>query len=463
MNGAIEATRGPVRENIEAMAMAIIMALLLKYFIVEAYKIPTGSMQPTLIGDERSQIFDRILVDKLSYRLRDPERWEVAVFRYPLDHSKNFVKRVVGIGPEEFRVDFGDLWHRADSSEPWSILRRPRSVQDEAWKALQVEGEGDAWRPEALAGGWVFGERSIEADGEGRARFHPRDGDIRDDYLDGYPKALRDRIGTKVGGSGVNFVGDVRVDGTVAAEESVGLVFVEIQEGPTTYRLEIPGPAADAGAVPRIAGVGRPNRPAAPGAVTGAPYRLPAGRPVSFRAQNLDDLIELDVDGETVLALEIEPTRAQRAQVSIGLSGGGGRFEDLMVYRDIFYTPSKAGSRGITIPDGHYYVLGDNTQDSSDSREWTLARYSLPDGEEVRGNWRRGENPRSVGFGEPDGPYLKFDDEWGETHWLRQEEATQLGPEIAPFVPRAMIQGRAVAVFWPWKPSIGVFRLKWVN
>ena len=52
--------------------MAVVMALLLKYFIVEAYKIPTGSMQPTLIGDERSGIKDRILVDKLSYVLRDP-------------------------------------------------------------------------------------------------------------------------------------------------------------------------------------------------------------------------------------------------------------------------------------------------------------------------------------------------------------------------------------------------------
>ena len=85
--------------------MAVVMALLLKFFIVEAYKIPTGSMQPTLIGDERSGVKDRILVDKLSYVLREPRRWEVAVFRYPLDRSKNFVKRIVGVGPEDFRIE----------------------------------------------------------------------------------------------------------------------------------------------------------------------------------------------------------------------------------------------------------------------------------------------------------------------------------------------------------------------
>ena len=83
--------------------VAIVMAVFLKYFVVEAYKIPTGSMQPTLMGNEETQIFDRILVDKLSYHFRDPERWEVAVFKYPLDRSKNFIKRMVGVGPEQLR------------------------------------------------------------------------------------------------------------------------------------------------------------------------------------------------------------------------------------------------------------------------------------------------------------------------------------------------------------------------
>ncbi|MBJ02340.1 MAG: S26 family signal peptidase, partial [Planctomycetes bacterium] len=66
----------PWRENIEAITMAIVVAILLKYFIVEAYKIPTGSMQPTLMGNTDTGVFDRVLVDKLSYHYRDPERWE---------------------------------------------------------------------------------------------------------------------------------------------------------------------------------------------------------------------------------------------------------------------------------------------------------------------------------------------------------------------------------------------------
>ena len=142
--------------------MAVVMALLLKCFIVEAYKIPTGSMQPTLIGDKEAGIQDRILVDKLSYVFGDPERWDVAVFRYPLTRSQNFVKRIVGVGPEEIRVHNGDLWHRADGSEPWRILRRPADVQRAAWLRLDLEDPPEtSWSTvTAATGGTSSGGRS---------------------------------------------------------------------------------------------------------------------------------------------------------------------------------------------------------------------------------------------------------------------------------------------------------------
>ena len=123
----------PWRDNIEAVTMAIIMAVFLKYFIIEAYKIPTGSMQPTLMGatfdESGAGVFDRILVDKLSYHFRDPVRWEIAVFKYPLDRSKNFIKRICGMPDEEFKIENGDLFARKDESEPFKVLRRPLPIQ----------------------------------------------------------------------------------------------------------------------------------------------------------------------------------------------------------------------------------------------------------------------------------------------------------------------------------------------
>ena len=62
-----------VSENIEALAIAIVMALILNQFIIQAYKIPTGSMQPVIMGDDRQGLFDRILVNKFIYLVSEPE------------------------------------------------------------------------------------------------------------------------------------------------------------------------------------------------------------------------------------------------------------------------------------------------------------------------------------------------------------------------------------------------------
>ena len=110
----------PWRTNIEAVTLALVVAVLFKYFVVEAYRIPTGSMQPTLMGwsDRRGGgVFDRVLVDKLCYHYRDPERFEVVVFHFPLDRSRSFVKRIVGMPGEELRIQRGDLFHRVDGDD----------------------------------------------------------------------------------------------------------------------------------------------------------------------------------------------------------------------------------------------------------------------------------------------------------------------------------------------------------
>ena len=445
--------------------MAVVMALLLKYFVVEAYKIPTGSMQPTLIGDERAGIKDRILVDKLTYLWRDPRRWEVAVFRYPLDRSKSFVKRIVGIGPEDFRIDLGDLWRRKAGSE-WEILRRPRSVQRSMWKRLDAEEpEGSSWvaRSNEAGGSWSASGRSIRARGNGTAAFRGGRGAIVDDYLDGYQESVIEWLPKDFKESGRNAVGDLRVEGVVRALPGTRELLLVLVEGPRRYRCTIPGPAAaedarpalDAGAHGRTRGEQEPES---------APYRLPAGEPVRFAAQNLDDLLELEIDGEVVCALEIEAATDQTSAVHVELAGEGADLEDLMVYRDVYYT---GGSRPIEIPAGSYFMLGDNTQDSSDSREWKYAVLSLKDGDgaspSVRGNWRDGENPRTVGYGDPNGPLTCLVDEWGERHWYARDEFEPRGPQPAPFVPRELIQGKALAVFWPLDPRRGIWRFKWVN
>ncbi len=80
----------------------------------------------------------------------------------------------------------------------------------------------------------------------------------------------------------------------------------------------------------------------------------------------------------------------------------------------------------------------------------------------MRGNHRPGgENP-SIGTG-PDGlPARFFRDEWGERHQLHPE-AVEVARERHPIVPTNLIRGRALAVFWPMKPSMKLWRLAWLN
>ncbi|MBS3809211.1 MAG: signal peptidase I [Desulfobacterales bacterium] len=95
--------KSKLRENIEAIVIAVILALFIRAFIVQAFKIPSGSMEPTLL------VGDHILVNKFIYGVKipvtnttiipvsEPERGDIIVFEYPLDEDKDFIKRVVGI------------------------------------------------------------------------------------------------------------------------------------------------------------------------------------------------------------------------------------------------------------------------------------------------------------------------------------------------------------------------------
>lgn len=96
--------RGHWRENIEAILVAILIALFIRTFVVQAFKIPSGSMKQTL------QIGDHILVNKFLYGvkipywrktiipLKTPQRGDIIVFKYPVDPKKDFIKRVIGVG-----------------------------------------------------------------------------------------------------------------------------------------------------------------------------------------------------------------------------------------------------------------------------------------------------------------------------------------------------------------------------
>lgn len=102
-NDAAPKKKGALRENIEAIVVAVILALFIRTFVVQAFKIPSGSMKDTLL------IGDHILVNKFIYGVKapfmhktiipinQPQREDIIVFEFPEDPSKDFIKRVIGL------------------------------------------------------------------------------------------------------------------------------------------------------------------------------------------------------------------------------------------------------------------------------------------------------------------------------------------------------------------------------
>ena len=161
-----------MRETIESIAVAFLLAFLFRAFEAEAFVIPTGSMAPTLYGRHKESncsqcghlitigaseeldregvyltsrlesslcpncrapnsiknapVFrgDRILVNKFPFEFRDPRRWDVVVFKYPEEPKTNYIKRLVGLPNEILTIRQGDLYRSEPGDGETRVLRK---------------------------------------------------------------------------------------------------------------------------------------------------------------------------------------------------------------------------------------------------------------------------------------------------------------------------------------------------
>lgn len=105
-----------VRDWIESILVALVLAMFIRTFVVQAFKIPTGSMRPTLLEG------DLILVNKFIYgakvtftdlrlpAVRDLKRGDVIVFIYPEDQNKDFIKRLIALPGETLEIKKGTIY-----------------------------------------------------------------------------------------------------------------------------------------------------------------------------------------------------------------------------------------------------------------------------------------------------------------------------------------------------------------
>lgn len=86
------------KDTIDSIVVAFVIAMIIRAFFLQAYKIPSGSMLNTLL------IGDHILVNKAAYLFSKPKRGDIIVFEYPLEPEKDFIKRVIGLPGDKIKM-----------------------------------------------------------------------------------------------------------------------------------------------------------------------------------------------------------------------------------------------------------------------------------------------------------------------------------------------------------------------
>src|SRR5688572_17695660 len=196
---------GGWRETVESVAMAVILALLFRGFVAEAFVIPTGSMAPTLDGrhkdlkcpkcgawyqvscspeaendvltgrhvvngtcsicrytqrldpfkhpNEGSFSGDRIIVGKFCYDLAEPKRWDVIVFKFPGNAAVNYIKRLIGLPGERVWIVGGNIYTCGKEESP-DALRVARKPPPKLEALLQIVDDTDHVPEDLVKLGW---------------------------------------------------------------------------------------------------------------------------------------------------------------------------------------------------------------------------------------------------------------------------------------------------------------------
>ena len=515
----IAAPQDAGRETLESIAFAFVLALLFRTFVAEAFVIPTGSMAPTLFGRNKEVVCteckigyevgaseevneegylvlriedsicpncrhrnkikdlnafkgDRILVNKFTYQMGQPERWDVIVFRYPEDVQKNYIKRLVGLPGETILISRGDVYARQGDQGDFQILRKQdpnkqkvlqQLVYDDRHppRDLLAKGWPERWSPMTKADvsdeldGWGRDDQGWKHDPETRS-FAIESTDeskwIRYQHLlpslpdwsapdaieiaqKPRPKLITDFCGYNTYSGGQRFhvgddrfwVGDLTLSCTVEIKAVQGTspeLVLELVEGVRRYRCRIDVTTGQARLLRNEELSADPGTPEVVMASAATPVRGPGTYTLSFA--NVDDrlclwvnsgwsssgLIPFGTGAEFMAPANPKPQAGDLIPAGVAAHGISARVTNLLLQRDIYYRadsvsneayqsrPDEELPESVRIHDAlsdpekygdlysrnkreaqfralgpdDFFVMGDNSPRSQDSRLWSNQR-----------------------------------------------------------------------------------------
>jgi len=151
------------REYLESIVVAVILALFIRTFAIQAFKIPTGSMEPNLL------IGDHLLVNKLVYSpslgpwedallgKKPIQRGHVVVFKFPEDPTRDFIKRVIGLSGDTVEIrDKQVLINGKPLDEPYAHFIETPLARNDPEYALRGETSRGTWGPQVVPGGQLL-------------------------------------------------------------------------------------------------------------------------------------------------------------------------------------------------------------------------------------------------------------------------------------------------------------------
>ncbi len=527
-----------IRETIESVVIAFILAFLFRTFEAEAFVIPTGSMAPTLMGRHKdmecpecgffyrasasqeidsttnrlkddptlggtcpmcrfpmdigprnpqgkyykSYSGDRILVEKFPYQFRDPERFEVCVFKFPGGAKTNYIKRICGLPNETIRIQHGDLSvkHKGEAkftvarkNDPNKLLAVLQPVYDTKYVSptLAAAGLHHRWlNGDPSPSGWSSDDqKSFRVDGQAAGDVWLRyqhllpsrkDWDVLKNgtALSGFPprqlisdftayNTKRTRVDPldtldkcPLSGRGVHWVGDLALECDANVESDSGEIVFELVEGGRRFQCVIDVATGVASlAIDGDSSLGNPK----------AETKLRGTGRYQIRFANVDDQLRLWIDGREIefdsatvydpLGNHI-PTEADLLPAGVASRGVAMEIHRLRLLRDLYYIAVK-NHMGHILADFEY----------SRWQEYTPQGLPIPPNFDkilsTPEKWEEffGSFDTTVQFELGEGEFLALGDNSGES----RDSRLWANAETDPCVPRDLLIGKALFVYWP--------------